>query len=84
MISDVFLLYIKRKGSRGDFGHVAIGGVAEGLVGCLRALSSGGEHSFCSEGHLPDVLVQMWLQSYPGDSKGLGAGWHSCHLSETV
>lgn len=82
MISDVFLLYIKRKGSRGEFGHVAIGG-GEGPVGCL-GLSSGDEHSFCSEGHLPDVLVQMWLQNSPGDSEGLGAGWHSCHLSEIV
>lgn len=54
LISDVSFLYIKRKGSRGDFGHVAIGGGAEGLVGCL-SLSSGDEHSFFSEGHLPDV-----------------------------
>lgn len=49
-----------------------------------QSLSSGDEHNFCSDGHLPDVLVQMWLQRYPEDSKGLGAGWHSCHLSEIV
>lgn len=48
MISDVSLLYIKRKGIREAFGHVVVGEDAEGL--CLRAVSLGGEHRFALSG----------------------------------